>query len=343
MSASTTQSPVIPPVSDAGEAPPVDGRRTSGAARLPTPDRVDWSRVQWMYAVPLVLIHFAAVAAVVPWLFSWTGLIVCVLGIHTYGQAINIGYHRLLTHRSFRTPRWFERFIVFMALGCMQDTPGRWVATHRYHHNHSDETEDPHTPLVNFIWGHFGWLLVHNGSTQNTTVYHRFANDVLNDQWYMKLEKNKALPLLYYLLHAVLITLGGAAVGWFTTHDITETIRMAASLLVWGVLLRTVLVWHITWSVNSLTHLFGYRNYATSDNSRNNWLVALLTVGEGWHNNHHEDAASASVQHRWWEIDISYYQIRLLELVGLATKVIRPKHVRHAHRDKATPAYPESP
>jgi len=110
-------------------------------------------------------------------------------------------------------------------------------------------------------------------------------------------------------------------------------VQFGASLLVWGVIVRTVVVWHITWSVNSITHLFGYRNYETGENSRNNWLVALLTVGEGWHNNHHEDPASASVQHRWWEIDITYYEIKLLEKLGLAWNVIPPKFKRRAMRN----------
>jgi stearoyl-CoA desaturase (delta-9 desaturase) len=301
--------------------------------RLATPDQVDWARVNWLYALPLATIHLGALAALWPALFSWTGLVVCLLGVHFYGQAINIGYHRLLSHHSFRVPRWFEHLIVFIALGCMQDTPGRWVATHRYHHQYSDEVEDPHTPLVSFLWAHFGWLLVHNGATHQVATYQRYASDVLGDGWYMKLEKHKALPLLIYLVHAVAITLLGAAVGWFSSGgDWGQTLSGAGSLLVWGVLVRTVLVWHITWSVNSLTHLFGYRNHDTTDNSRNNWLVSLLSVGEGWHNNHHEDPASASVQHRWWEIDISYYQIRVLEWIGLASKVVRPKVERRARR-----------
>jgi stearoyl-CoA desaturase (delta-9 desaturase) len=104
---------------------------------------------------------------------------------------------------------------------------------------------------------------------------------------------------------------------------------------VWGVILRTVVVWHITWSINSLTHLFGYRSYATRENSRNNWLLGFIASGEGWHNNHHHDSASASNQHRWWEFDLTFYVICGLEKLGLATKVIRPRARRHAGRDRA--------
>jgi sn-1 stearoyl-lipid 9-desaturase len=118
----------------------------------------------------------------------------------------------------------------------------------------------------------------------------------------------------------------GAAVGVVTTGSLLGGLHMGLSLLVWGVLLRTVVVWHITFSVNSLAHVAGYRNYSTGDDSRNNWLVALLTVGEGWHNNHHQDPSSASNQHRWWEVDVSYYQIKMLERLGLAWNVKPPHH-----------------
>jgi fatty-acid desaturase len=143
----------------------------------------------------------------------------------------------------------------------------------------------------------------------------------------MKLEKNPWLAGWIYLAHAALFFLAGFGFGWYA-DGLAAGVQLGLSLLVWGVILRTVIVWHITWSVNSITHLFGYRNYATNENSRNNWLVALLTVGEGWHNNHHEDPASASVQHRWWEIDITYYEIKLLEKLGLAWDVIPPRHHR---------------
>ncbi len=300
--------------------------------RLPAPDRVEWDRIMMASLILIGLVHLLSFAALVPWLFSWTGLIVCVIGVHVFGQAITIGYHRLLSHRSFATPKWFEYVIVTMALCCLQDTPGRWVATHRYHHKHSDEQEDPHTPLVNFIWSHVGWLMVHNGSISNISTYRHFASDVMRDPFYMRLEKQRVIAFGIYLAHAILFFAIGAAIGWFSTGTAAEALRMGLSLLVWGVLLRTVLVWHITWSVNSLTHLFGYQNHTTDDHSRNNWLVALLSVGEGWHNNHHHDPVSASVQHRWWELDLSYYEIRLLEKLGLARNVIRPKHVRHAGR-----------
>lgn len=305
-------------------APGPDGR-----PRLALPDTVEPGRIVWIYAIPIVTMHVLALAALVPWLFSWTGLIVMVVGVHVFGQAINVCYHRQLTHRSFKTPKWFEHLSVLVALCCMQDTPARWVTTHRLHHQESDQRPDPHSPLVNFLWAHVGWLIVHNHGTHNLSVYQKYARDLLDDPFYMRLEKNPLIVLMVYAAHAALYFLAGFGLGWVLWGGPAAGLQFGLSLLVWGVFVRTVAVWHITWSVNSLTHLFGYQSYETGEHSKNNWLVALFTVGEGWHNNHHYDQASASNQHRWWEFDVSYYEIRLLQLLGIATDVIPPKHVRH--------------
>ena len=166
--------------------------------RLPMPDTVIRGSVRWLYAVPIVTVHALALAAFVPWLFSWTGLIVMVVGVHVFGQAINLCYHRLLAHRSARVPVWLEHFFVIVGLCCMQDTPGKWVATHRFHHNHSDEQPDPHSPLVNFLWSHVGWLVVHNRGTNNIETYRKFAPDIFRDPFYLRLEKG-LLPVWIYL------------------------------------------------------------------------------------------------------------------------------------------------
>ena len=311
------------------DAVPVDVVN-SADSRLPMPDTVRRDAIAWTYAVTITLVHGIALAAFVPWLFSWSGLIAAIVGVHVFGQGINLCYHRLLTHRSARVPKWLEHTFVMVALCCLQDTPGRWVATHRMHHNHSDEVQDPHSPLVRFLWAHVGWLLVRNSATESVDTYRRYARDILEDPFYMSLEKSFAWVWIW-LAHATAFFAAGFAIGWWQEGAMAG-VQFGLSLLVWGVFVRTVLVWHITWSVNSLTHLFGYSNYTTDDHSRNNWLVAILTVGEGWHNNHHHDPASASNHHRWWELDVTWMQIRLLERVGLATRVIRPRHERHAGR-----------
>lgn len=289
-------------------------------------------RVLWPYVITFGVVHAVALLAFVPWLFTWTGLAVMVAGVFFFGQAINLCYHRVLTHRSCKLPKWLEHAYVVLALCCLQDTPAKWVATHRYHHLHSDHPEDPHTPLVTFLWAHIGWLCVWNGRAHSIATYCKYAPDVLRDRFYMKLEKSRGW-LWFVVAHAAVFALVGAAIGFATEGTAIEAARVAASLVVWGVFLRIVAVWHITWSVNSVTHTFGYQNHQTGDHSKNNWLVALLAVGEGWHNNHHADPASASNQHRWWELDVTYWNIKLLERMGLATRVIRPRHVRHAERD----------
>jgi len=159
-------------------------------------------------------------------------------------------------------------------------------------------------------------------------TYQRYAKDVLSCRFNMALEKHPQVVFYVYAVHGLLFFAAGLLIGWGTGGTWAAGAWFGLSLLVWGVFVRTVLVWHITWSVNSLTHLFGYRNYETNESSRNSWLVALLTVGEGWHNNHHHDQASASNQHRWWELDVSYYEIKALEWMGLAWDVVPPRHLR---------------
>jgi stearoyl-CoA desaturase (delta-9 desaturase) len=299
------------------------------AARLELPPAVT-RRIAWRYAAPIAVMHLLALGVLSPWLFSWTGVVLLVAGIEIYGGlGINIAYHRLLTHRSFRCPLWLERTFVVVALCCMEDAPANWVATHRLHHNDSDERPDPHSPLVSFFWSHVGWLLVENRDVRNLSAYERYARDVLRDPFYLRLERG-LLPIWIYLGHALVYFLAGMALSLATGGTVAVATQFGLSLLFWGVIARTVGVWHISWSVNSLTHLMGYRSYTTEDNSRNNWLVALLSSGEGWHNNHHADPSSASNSHRWYEFDAIYLVIRGLELCGLASDVIRPRHHRQS-------------
>lgn len=302
--------------------------------RLPLPPTVKRSHILWVYVVSFALLHLLALLAFVPYFFSWIGLAVCIVGIHVFGTGITLCYHRLLTHRSFKVPKWWERCLVMLSISSLEDTPAKWVAWHRIHHLYSDTEHDPHSPHVHWFWGHMGWLMLHNVGTHDISAYHKYARDILEDRFYFALEKYRWLQVAIYLAHAALISGVGYLLGYAFWGGHAAGTQLGLSFLVWGVFVRTVAVWHITWSVNSLTHLFGYRNYQTDEHSRNNWLVALLTVGEGWHNNHHYDQASASNQHRWWEIDLVYYEIKLMELLGLASNVIPPKYVREAERAK---------
>ena len=286
--------------------------------------------IRWDYTIFFGTLHVLALLALLPWFFSWAGVIAFLAGVILFGQmAIPIGYHRLLAHRSFKTPKWFERTLVTLAMCAAQETPAHWVAWHRMHHSHSDEEKDPHSPRRGVFWSHVSWLMHESRTPLETfSMYQKYARDILSDPYYRWIEKLPAQAGILWIAHAIIfaiVALSGCLL-WF--NDTNLAIQMASSLFVWGVILRTVWVWHITWSVNSIGHIFGYRNYETSDDSRNNWFVTLLTAGEGWHNNHHEDPASASVQHRWWEIDLNYYTIRLFGLLGLATDIIRPRSQR---------------
>lgn len=314
------------PVSEEPSAIPEPG--AVAPATLPLPVRLEHPvatqplKIFWPYAGAVLTIHLLALLAFVPWLFSWTGVIICVAGFYVFGTlGINLCYHRLLTHQGLTLPRWLEHFFALLGVCCLQDTPGRWVAIHRLHHQHSDERPDPHSPLVNFFWGHVGWLLVENRQINSIGTYERYARDILRDPFYFAMERSW---IWINLVHWVIFYLVGFGIGWAVSGELMDGIQFGLSLLVWGVFVRTVAVWHITWSVNSLSHVWGYRNYQTDENSKNNWFVGLVSNGEGWHNNHHADQRSAAHGHRWWELDVTYLTIRFLQVVGLAKHIILP-------------------
>jgi stearoyl-CoA desaturase (delta-9 desaturase) len=273
----------------------------------------------------IVGFHLLALFACVPWLFSWSGLAWTVAGLYLFGTlGINIGYHRLLTHRGFACPRWLEHGLSVLGACCWQGTPMNWVAIHRMHHQHSDDPGDPHSPRKSFFWSHMGWFLIHDPAIYNIGTYDRYARDLFQDRFYKWLERPRVWKAIHRLQWAAFFGLG-ALVGAVWTGSLWGALQLGLSWLVWGVFLRTVAVWHITWSVNSITHLWGYRNFETADGSRNNWLVGLVSNGEGWHNNHHAEPRCAAHGQRWWELDVSYLTIRAGELVGLTWDVVRPR------------------
>jgi fatty-acid desaturase len=298
--------------------------RYDPAKKLPPPATVKPYVILWPYAIGVVGYHLLALLAFIPWLFSWTGVMLVLFGLYMFGTlGINLCYHRLLTHRGFECPLWLEHTFAILGVCCLQDTPARWVATHRMHHQYSDEQPDPHSPLVTFLWGHMGWLMVRNRDLHSLAMFDRYARDIVKDPFYFSLERNM-LWLWVNVAQMGVFYLAGFLTGWFSTGTILGGTQFGLSVLVWGVFVRTVAVWHITWSVNSVTHMWGYRNYETDENSKNNWIVGLISNGEGWHNNHHADQRSAAHGHRWWEFDVTYITIRALALVGLAKNVIRP-------------------
>src|SRR4051794_6779358 len=287
------------------------------------PPEAERGRIIWPYAVAVATFHSLLPLAFVPWLFSWTGLVLVPLGNYLFcSLGIGAGFHRLLTHRSYRCPLWLEHTLALLGVCSLQDSPARWVTIHRLHHQHSDRQPDPHSPLVSWFWGHVGWLLVENRRLSRLSTYERYARDVLQDPFYLRLERGH-LWVWVYVAHAALFYLAGLAVGRLTTGTALGGVQFGLSLLLYGVVYRTLFSWHVTWGVNSLAHLWGYRTFETGENSRNNWLLGLATNGDGWHNNHHADPRSAAHGfYRWWELDVTYLTLRALQAVGLVYDVV---------------------
>jgi len=258
-------------------------------------------------------IHVLALAAIIPWLFSWTGVALALTGCYTFGTlGINLGFHRLLTHRSFKCSLWFEHALAVIGVCCLEKSPGQFVATHRVHHQHEADDEDPHSPLVTLFWGHMGWLFRENRKVDNLLTYDHYARDVYRDPFYRKLERRLGY-FWVYLAHALVFYLVGLAIGLYVSGG------SAVAGVQFGL---SVLVWHITWSVNSVAHVWGYKNYATRGNSRNNILIGLISNGDGWHNNHHADQRAAAHGHKWWELDVSYITLLVLRKCGLVWDLV---------------------
>lgn len=250
------------------------------------------------------IIH--ALALLAPWFFSWSALGVMIFLHWLLGSVgICLGYHRLLTHRSLILPKWLEYAIATLGVLALQGGPIFWVAGHRLHHAHTEhEDKDPYSARRGFWWSHMGWILYPRAEFFDRDMYQKYAPDLARDPFYQWM--NRYFLLLQIPLGLLLYALG----GW--------------SFIIYGVFLRAVILWHTTWFINSATHLRGYRTFETEDGSRNLWWAAILTYGEGWHNNHHAYPNVAKAGWRWWEIDATWWVIQTLKTLGLAKKVVMP-------------------
>jgi fatty-acid desaturase len=273
-------------------------QRYTPKSDVPTLGRAAQSgNLSWVTAIFMVAFHIGAIAAL--FFFSWGAVITAaILYIFAINMGIGMGYHRLLTHRGYRTPKWMEYFLTVCATLSLEGGPIFWVATHRVHHQLSDKTGDPHTPTEGGWWAHVGWILSGESLHAQTVMLARYAPDLTKDRFHVCLSKYHWIPL-------TLVGLGLLAIGGWTW-------------VLWGIFFRVTLGLHSTWLVNSATHMWGSRRFATRDESRNNWWVALLTGGEGWHNNHHAHPVSARHGLKWYEFDPNYYGIWLLKKLGLA-------------------------
>jgi stearoyl-CoA desaturase (delta-9 desaturase) len=310
---------VLAPAPAAGESAPAPPRRQEPGIRqeLPRSERfalgLAWPTVFW-----IGLLHLGALAA--PFTFTGQGLaLFAILVWLTGGVGICLGYHRLFSHHSFVAPRPLRWLLAWLGGLAGEGPVIRWVAIHRLHHARSDQEGDPHSPRDGFWWSHMLWIFPRDTAEENRALYRRWAPDLLRDPVLRFID---ATFILWHLL------LGTAL---FLLGYLLWDLRTGLSLLVWGMFLRLVFVLHGTWLINSATHLWGYRSYETTDTSRNLWWVALLTFGEGWHNNHHAHPRMAKHGHRWWELDPTWLTIRLLRGIGLASKVAdRPARRRAA-------------
>jgi len=257
----------------------------------------------------MLAVHVGGVAALLPQFRSWQGVAALAVLYWVTVLGVTLGLHRLVAHRSFKAPRWLERLLVIMGSLSAQGGPIEWVGLHRHHHKYSDQPNDHHDAVRGLWWSHSEWMLHKIPAVEHLE---RFAGDLFADSLYRWLDH--WFLLLQLPLGALLYGIGeasGATGG-------------GLGLLLWGIPLRLMVVYHVTWLVNSATHAFGYRNFKTPDLSYNCWWVALFTFGEGWHNNHHAFPHSARHGLRWFEVDITWQHIRLLQALGWAKQVRMP-------------------
>ena len=190
---------------------------------------------------------------------------------------------------------------------------------------------------MSFFWSHVGWVLVENKDLTSLGNWERYVRDILRDPFYKAIERNHRQAKILFAASALVFLAGFLPVA-LSGGTLSEAAQFGASLFVWGIVVRTVIVWHITWSVNSVTHLWGYRNYPTDEGSRNNLLIGFISNGEGWHNNHHADPRSAKHGHLWWELDVTYLTLRALAAVGLVHHIAMPISEKRSIRpDTASP------
>lgn len=262
---------------------------------------------------PLILMHLGCLGVFfVPFnTASWV-LFLTIYALHVF--TLTAGFHRYFSHKSFKTSRPFQFLLGFLGTMAAQKDPLWWASHHRLHHEHADSEQDPHSPRQGgFWWAHIGWVM----QCQLDDTRYDKIKDLVKFPELMWLNRNPFLPTL---LFAALLLLTGFAFQIFSP----ESGITGAQLIVYGFFLSTVAVYHVTFCINSVAHRYGKRRYNVEDDSVNNWLLAILTNGEGWHNNHHRYAVCTRQGFRWWEIDMSYFILRVLQLFRIVWEIREP-------------------
>jgi fatty-acid desaturase len=281
------------------------------------------SSIRWSLFLWITIIHCIAIAALVAavWSFTWLGFILAVCLYYYTGFGITVGYHRRFTHKAFDAHPIVDCVLLHGATCALQGKAAEWISTHRIHHQFSDKEGDTHSPvhgfmderygpLNGFLWSHMGWLFYRKDKRRMHEMQKRYVKDI---------EKNRIARFFTrtYLAWPALLIIGIWLLG-YALHSHMYGVK----LVVMSVFVRTVWVWHITWMINSIGHLRGYRNFKTSDDSRNIfWPLSFLGLGEGWHNNHHHEQIAANHGFFWWETDPSFWVIKCLEKLGLVWNV----------------------
>ena len=248
-----------------------------------------------LHALPFISVHMACLAAIFL-KFQWSYVLLAVGLYYARMFFVTAGYHRYFSHRTFKTSRAFQFVLAFAAMTSAQKGVLWWAAHHRNHHRLSDTPEDLHSPSQQgFWWAHLGWIL----SNKNDETQVEKIRDFYNDKYPELRWMNKHFLVPPTILAVALFLVGSW--GW----------------LVWGFFISTVILWHGSFCVNSLAHVFGERRYITTDTSRNSLLISLITMGEGWHNNHHHYPASVRQGFYWWELDATYYLLKVLSWFGI--------------------------
>lgn len=268
-----------------------------------TPEEYDekLDKINWVSGLPFILLHAACL--LVFWTsFSWVALAALVLSYSIRMFGITAGFHRYFSHRTFKTGRVFQFCLAWLGTSSAQKGPLWWAAHHRHHHKHSDTEKDIHSPVQQSLWwSHVGWILSNRFKATNFKMVKDLAKypelKFLND---------------FHLLPPLQLAVGTFVLGELLDFYFPSLGTSGFQLLVYGFILSTVLLYHGTFTVNSLAHVFGKRRFKTKDDSRNNWFISLITLGEGWHNNHHRFPSSERQGFYWWEFDVSHYMLKIL-------------------------------